>query len=291
MRHLGHPQRGMTMIEAIIVIVITGIIGSVVAMFIRLPVRGYTDAVARAAATDLADSAMRRLARDLRLALPNSIRAPAGAGSKYIEFIETTAGLRYLAEDDMDAALLPGNYLNWNDQSKLRFTVVGGVPTDRHRPVPGHSVVVYNLGPTQEPANAYDCTTRCNLARIASVDATSITLATNPFARQAASGVALTSPGRRFHVVTTPVTYFCDTAKRRLIRYWDYGFKPSQPNPPIIGGKSAILAENVNNCSFRYDNLANQRNGLVGISLELRVRGERDSLLALEHQVHVDNTP
>lgn len=280
-------QRGFTMVEAIVVIVITGILGGVMAVFIRLPVRSYTDSVSRAAATDVADGTMRRLTRDLRLALPNSIRV--GDGGRYIEFLETTAGLRYQAEDDVDPALVAGEHLSWTDPAKVRFGVIGGVPTDRHRPRAGNYVVVYNLGEGQEPANAYNCAAVCNRARIASLDAASITLQNNPFPAQAAL-VALTSPSRRMHVVTGPVTYRCDPATGRIIRYWDYPISAAMQFPPA-GGRSAILADRIDSCAFRYSEQANVRSGLVGMSLVLRVAGETEGTLALEHQVHVDNTP
>ncbi|QYF93318.1 type II secretion system GspH family protein [Massilia sp. PAMC28688] len=289
MKRCAPLQRGFTMVEAIVVLVITGIIGAAIAVFIKVPVQGYTDSVARAAATDVADGALRRLTRDLRLALPNSIRV--GGGGTYIEYLETTAGLRYLAEDDIDPVLMTGNHLSWTDASRLSFTVVGGVPTDRHAPRVGNFVVVYNLGEGQEPGNAYNCSVPCNRARIAAIDtaAGTITLANNPFPAQAAS-VALTSPSRRFHVVTTPVTYRCDAATGALTRYWDYPISQTMQMPPT-GGKSALLATRVKSCAFRYANLASQRSGLVGISLELRVGSETEGVLALEHQVHVDNTP
>ncbi|TAN77825.1 MAG: type II secretion system protein, partial [Gallionella sp.] len=68
----------------VMVIVITGIIGSMVAVFIKAPVQQYFDVARRADMTDTADTALRRITRDLRLALPNSVRvtgAVSGAGS------------------------------------------------------------------------------------------------------------------------------------------------------------------------------------------------------------------
>lgn len=282
-------QRGFTLVEAIAVIVIMAIIGGVISVFIQLPVERYASSVARAEASDLADHAMRRMARDLRLALPNSTRV----SGNYIEFLQTKAGLRYLAEDDINT---PGGtkYLNWNDPAAREFIVVGGLPTGRNAPVVGDSVVVYNLGEFQEPGNAYNCAGACNRAAISAlstVDGT-ITMATNPFAAQddLPGGVALMSPSKRFHVIDTPVTYGCDLATGRLTRYWGYTIQSGQPTPPA-GGSSALLAENVVSCAFKYTNLSSQRSGMVGITLELKVQDGTGGSVLLVHQIHVDNTP
>ena len=298
-------QRGVTMVEMIAVIVITGIIGGAVAVFIRLPVQSYTDSVARAAMTDVADITLRRIARDLRLALPNSVRVTGLAGGPvYLEFLQTTAGLRYLAEEDVVGTSAPGNYLNWNDPAKKSFEVVGGVPSGRHAPVVGNYVVVYNLGPYQEPGNAYDCTVACNRAKIANISTstststatpavttktTLITMESNPFAAQAV-GEKLTSPSKRFYVVTSAVTYRCDRATGKLTRFWNYTIVPEQPMS-FTDGNSALLAENVKECDFKYDNLSHLRSGLVGLSIELGIASQPQASLKLEHQVHVDNTP
>src|SRR5699024_3808677 len=87
-------QRGLTLIEAIIVMVITGIIAAVVAVFIRAPVQGYVDSVQRAELSDVADTALRRMTRDLRRALPNSVRI--STDGQAVEFLLTKSGGRYL---------------------------------------------------------------------------------------------------------------------------------------------------------------------------------------------------
>ena len=282
-------QRGFTIIEAIVVMVIIGLIGSFIAVFVTVPVRSYVNAVARAEASDLADNAMRRLTRELRLALPNSVRV--NAAGTHIEFIETKAGLRYLAEDDLNT---PGGvHLDWNVAAATTFTVVGGIPGGRLAPVAGQDfIVVYNLGDGQEPGNAYDCSANCNRALISSINsaASTITLATNPFAAQTVAGVALMSPGKRFQVVTSAVSYGCDSVTGRLTRYWNYGFPVGQASPPGSGNR-AILADNVSSCTFSYTNMANQRSGLIGVSLTFRVRDEGATPLTLLHQIHVDNSP
>ena len=96
MRTRPIQQSGFTLIEMIVVIVITGIIGGMVAIFIRAPVQGYVHSANRAEMGDIADTALRRLARDIRTAVPNSVRvANCGGTPTCVEFLPTKAGGRY----------------------------------------------------------------------------------------------------------------------------------------------------------------------------------------------------
>src|SRR5205814_7956125 len=68
------PQRGFTLLEAVLVIAMTGIVAAMVAVFIRAPVNAYVDQARRAELSDAADTALRRMAREVQRALPNSVR-------------------------------------------------------------------------------------------------------------------------------------------------------------------------------------------------------------------------
>ncbi|VXB06943.1 prepilin-type N-terminal cleavage/methylation domain-containing protein [Massilia sp. 9I] len=290
--HRLRASRGFTLVEAVIAIVIIGIIAGIVAMFIRAPVLGYTESAERAAASDEADLALRRIARDLRLALPNSVRVlPDGSA---VEFLLTSTGGRYLAVDD-DVPGLPA--LDWDNADNRQFAVIGGTMRAIER---GNYIVVYNLGDGNVPSDAYrfrggaDDT---NIARVEAVDYAQpntplVTLEDNAFARQS---VPMTSPNRRFQVVTTPVTYQCRLladGSLGLVRYWDYPINAAQLAPPQGGPREAVIAARVANCGgiFQYGTAATRRSALVILNLPLRPRGG-NGLVRLVHQVHVDNTP
>ena len=288
-------QRGFTLVEAVMVIVIVGVIGGMVAVFIQAPVQSYADSLERAELTDTADLALRRIARDLRLALPNSIRVtPAGDA---LEMLVTRTGGRYLsAEDSVDVVPV----LDFVDTSNVTLTVVGQMPGPGQLTPGSDYLVVNNLGPDFPPANAYDyASPQRNIAKVVLVDVAHnlIMLADNPFAAQLPPSP---SPSQRFHIVSGPVTYYCgleaDGTTRLLTRQSGYGIKAAQAANPVpagaaAGGTRSLLAGRVRKCEFHYQALDSQRrSGLVILVLELQARNG-SGVVRLVHQVHVDNTP
>jgi MSHA biogenesis protein MshO len=291
-RSIPHAQAGFTLVEAVMVIVITGILAAIVAVFIRAPVDGYFDSVRRAQLTDTADVALRRMTRDVRLALPNSLRVTTTGGVAYIEFIMTSAGGRYRDSSDGSTG---GDFLSFANSADLTFDVHGPMPAV----TAGDFVVVYNLGPGNAPADAYapanasnDCTTPCNRARITGVAGNTITLATNPFGNQAPP---LPSPAGRFQVIpaaTRAVTYSCPTAAAGdLTRFWNYGFNAAQVTPPV-GGSQAPLAAGGVTCNVAYAPNIGGRNGLLEVQLTLTSgAGASAETVTLQQQIRVDNAP
>lgn len=291
-RHsLTQHQAGFTLVEAIIVIVVTGILAAVVAVFIRAPVDGYLDSVRRAELTDTADVALRRITRDVRLALPNSLRVTTVANVSYIEFIMTSAGGRYRDPSDGSTG---GNFLSFSSTGSTTFDVHGPMPAMTGG-ANGDYIVVYNLGPGNAPADAYapaDPCTNCNRARISSFAGNTVTLVSNPYPTQTPP---LPSPGGRFQVVpgtTKAVTYSCPTATAgNLTRNWNYGFNTAQPTS-FASGSQALLAAGGVTCAVAYSPSTGGRNGLLEVRLTLTSgAGANAETVTLQHQIRVDNSP
>lgn len=289
-RRYHHRHAGFTLIEAIMVMVITGIVAGMVAVFIARPVEGYVDAVRRAELTDAADVALRRMTRDIRLALPNSLRirdttteGSCAAGTCYIEFIMTSAGGRYRSDGDGSTG---GNILSFTSAT-ASFDVLGALPVNP--PIaPGDQIVVYNLGPGYAPADAYAGGNRAQVdAAWAGANPVTLTAATQTvFSSQSPP---LPSPSSRFQVVpgtVRAVTYACPMAAGHLIRYWNYGFNATQPTD-LSAGSSAELAGGAS-CTVEYTANATGRNGLLFVQLTLTAGGESVTLF---QQIHVDNAP
>ncbi len=263
---MSRYQSGFTLVEAVIVIVITGIVAGMVATFIKVPVDAYFDLQRRAELTDVADTTLRRMARDIHGALPNSVRI----NGNYLEFIPIKGAGRYRAEAGTAAGDDPLDFSLAADA----FDVLGPAVTVA---AAGDSVVIYNLGVSG--SDAYEGTSR----RAVAPSGAKISFSGGQF--------PFASPGNRFQVVSTAVTYECapnavTPANGFLRRYSGYAIQAAQPAPP--GGGSAILAANVSACTLTYTPGMLQRQGLVSIRLTISRDGET---VTLQHQVNVDNTP
>jgi MSHA biogenesis protein MshO len=259
--------RGVTLIEMIVVMAITGIVAAAVATFIRTPVQSYIDAAHRAELTDIADTALRRITRDLRMALPNSVRVDGT--QRFIEYLQTSGGGRYRAEQT--GGVPTGDILDFTAPDD-RFDVIGPMPAFAG----GESIVIYNLSSVGGTANAYIGDNR-EAVDVPASGAMVVLLAARQF--------PFASPGKRFQVVQHAVTYGCNLATGELRRYWNYGIGNPQPTPPVTPN-NALLATNVTDCSFTYTEVT-QRDGLVALFLQVGT-GET---VRLFQQAHINNVP
>lgn len=278
-RQLPHSRRGFTLVEAVMVMTITGILAAMAAVFILKPVQGYLDTAQRAELADEADTALRRIGRDLRLALPNSVRVTTVGANSYLEFLLTGGGGRYRSDLDSGGG---GNILDFT-QPDSSFDVIGAMPPLSA----GNSIVVFNLGAGFTGADAYAAANN-NRGAFSSAAGNTITLSP-------AKQYPLPSPGKRFQVVADVVTYECvpnasTPASGVVRRYWGYPINPTQQTPPpAVSPSPALLAINVKACSFSYDpSVILQQTGLVSLALTLSKNSEDVSLF---QQAHVSNFP
>ena len=280
-----HRSAGFTLIEIVMVIVIIGIISGMVAVFVVKPVQGYIDAVQRAELTDSADVALRRLTRDVRLALPNSLRTTTGG----FEFIITKAGGRY--RDDADGSNCAiSNCLSFTNSTTTTFDILGTSPSNPPLINPGDSIVIYNLG-QDTPADAYASGSQTNRTTVTVTSGTPFvaTMATNVFAAQT---TPLPSPNSRFQVVDQNdrvVRYICN-GDGTLTRYSGCSFTitTEECSSSVLAGSAT--AEPKATCTIDYTSAATGRNGLLYIELKLTDTPSGESV-TLFQQIHVDNAP
>ncbi|MBW8056319.1 MAG: type II secretion system protein, partial [Nitrospira sp.] len=88
---------GFTLIELIVTMTIMVIIVSFGAFMISGPVSGFNDQARRAELVDSAESSLRRIGRDVRRALPNSVRITTNGSITALELLNVVEGVRYRA--------------------------------------------------------------------------------------------------------------------------------------------------------------------------------------------------
>lgn len=294
MRRNTTSDRGFTLVEMIVVIVITGIIGGIVAMFIRAPVQSYVDSARRAEMSDVADTALRRIARDLHTAVPNSLRMTADP--TYVEFLPTRDGGRYRVTDvGAGACGVSGNELSF-DVADTCFEIIGSAMNFNA----GDAVVI---GSTQSDGSLpYKSAAGGGVMRMIANPAGVGTglhavkiLSTVPFPKTSELD------GHRFEIVPADqqaVTYACVNMQNgaldangdgqgSLTRYWAYGVIDPQKPPAALGVTGSALANNVSACNFVYTTTS-QRDSLLAVTLTITRSNES---VTLYHEIHMNNIP
>lgn len=285
---MKRPQHGFTLVEAIVAMVVMGIAAALVGMFIRFPIESYFDTERRGRLTDRADTALRRMARDLRLALPNSVRVMTSGGAHYIEFMQTRTGGRYRVDPASSGSGAVKNELDFTSKDKS-FQVIGTPPVY----VAGDHLVIANLGEN----SGSDVYMGQNISPISAIS-TAAAGGEVTFGGATGFRFPIASPGYRFFIVDARVTYRCDPVTRELRRYWGYGMPPPVSATPVAQAIppntaiSALLADGVAACTITYDsNVANTRSGVISISLTLADPQAPAEAVTLFQQVHVSNIP
>jgi MSHA biogenesis protein MshO len=279
-------QRGFTLVELIMVIVIMGVIGGMVSVFMKSPIDAYIDSGRRAALTDVADTVVRRMARDIQKSLPNSIRTSTSATStNCLQFIPTKTGGRYRATGigalDFTAGSASFNMLGQNSTPPI--------PADQLI-AKDDVIVVYNLG--FAPADVY---TGTNWETVSAAPVESGTPPETTITLSSTKVFPLESGSMRFHVVPGAermVSYECiGTSLRRTT---SNAFAATASCPLTGTVTTNIIANNVNCAAtstwFNYTGSDLQRNALVSMGLTLRDASLTESI-TLQHEVHVSNTP
>ena len=276
MTSLTRKFRGFTLIELVVVILVVGILSLVVAKALRDPVLAYIGVEKRTRLVDIAQTALQRMTREVRLALPNSIRI---SGST-LEFLRTIDGGRYRDQG--------ANRLKFNKQSdtfeflgplnQCGSIVTGGASQSACLTAPrsAYCMVVYNTGQSGADAYAGD-----NIAAITGIDCGASTM---DFNLSPVANFPNKSPHQRFFVVDTPVSFICNTVTGEIRRYDGYTIGGA------VSGTGNLLVDQVTACSFAYDPGNDTRSGMVTISITITDTSLGQSVTLLQ-QAHVDNQP
>ncbi|MCP4597307.1 type II secretion system protein [Neptuniibacter sp.] len=296
-------QRGFTIVELIVVITLLSIISLVTVGFITSTMQGYADLKRRDQLSSAARVAVERMAREVRNALPNSIRVPADGSC--LEFIPAIAASRYVSVPisatstgfpSVPFAVAP-------DQGRI---AVYPIDTNRADEVsPGGD----DIGRSATINPIYD------LDSWSIISPAIISAPNDLVAASGAVNVVLSSshrfptdsPSQRYFIVDEPVS-FC-VVGTDLYRFQGeggaYTYATTQPTGAALDSaldepEQALLASDIESPSgsqsFRYSEASLQRNGIVLFDLlvEDQVLTSADPTqenIRVQFEVQVRNVP
>ncbi|PCI59587.1 MAG: prepilin-type cleavage/methylation domain-containing protein [Gammaproteobacteria bacterium] len=283
LRQTNNKQQGFTLVELVIVIVLLGIMAVGITGFITLSTQTYINVADRDELISSARFAVERLNREIRNAVPNSVRVKqtvfAGFNIQCIEFVPTVASTTYI-----DIPVSP-------EIATDILTVIPFIGSDGNNyQCTGNcldAVVVYPLNSGDLFNNQFD-----GVGKVFGLKTVTVSSAIEwALTLDRSLGVIFddNSPTQRLFIIRAPVSY-C-VASNSLLRYDNYGYSPTQLVPPIAPAK--LMAEDIvnmdlNESAFSMLNATLQRNALVDIKLHFSRNNEN---IIFDNQIHISNIP
>jgi MSHA biogenesis protein MshO len=311
MTSLGPPglARGVSLIEMVIAFAILAIIGSTIGGVIYQAARSYDAQKRRAALVDAADGALRRMSRDIRLALPNSLRVTdSGTGASFaLELIPTADGGRYCVTGVADCDT-PAEVLDFTAADTI-FEILGCFRNAAFVAAATAGTTAYRLVINNSGSEVY---TASGSPAVITPTGTSLTLSVSPPTGACGSSnrrhqVTIGGTGHQFsssssrHRVfvvesaAAPVSYLCDASAGTLRRYAGYTFQAAQPTThaalSALTTNIGLVAENLSECRLKTDASQVQQEGLATLALSVSSgEGDRRETVRLVQQVQLDNS-
>lgn len=278
---------GFTLVELIVVMVVSSILAVGTTMFIMQAVRGYVDVAGR---DDLATSgriSIERMTREIRDALPNSVRISNRTTDKCLEFIPIANAGLYASEVINQNATDTGNMLPTNSTftGNFSFHAYGNALSDANAAYvavyPVTSGGCYNATDGDPQSGHLRMVNDANATHVAFESINGRSFPESDYGNP---------PQPRFFLVDDPII-FCIENSGKINRYGDYKLDHSTPAP---GDTPRLLAKNVvfNDSSFEYTtDPALTRNGMVRINLALQRPDDSGEVIRFSHEVQIRNAP
>jgi MSHA biogenesis protein MshO len=292
--------RGATLVELVITIVLLGIVSVTIGAFLVPTFTANRAMERRAGLVDAAESSLRRMARDIRIALPNSVRISSTASTFAVEMIPTADGGKYCTAGLANCNTVGANAILTIGAVDATFEIlgcfrnpafIGATGTPQYRLVIGDldgsayagSAVISpagrNIGISVQPAGTCGSLTSRHRVTISG----------------GGHNFPNSSVEERLYAVQVaalPVSYVCDSAAGTLRRFSGYGLQavqPTNPNAAPLNAATSIsqITGNVSRCGVLGDTNSVRTTGIVALQLGVAADNEAIELL---HQVQLDNS-
>ena len=285
MKPFSH-YRGFTLIELIAVIIILGVVGTAVISFIGFSAQLFVDVNGRDKV--LADSrfVLERLNRELRDAVPNSMRVGGNSTIHCLEFMPVNWSTFYL---DVPVAPEPAS-----SQIQVIELQTG---IDDYVSNPADFVIVFPIS----PADVYgDNGRRFGLSNLPQVNGSSV----NTISLDNNAVFTADSPSSRLYVAGEPVSY-CVSNTGNITRHTGYAISATQSVNVNVIGSGVLMGSNIVNSlsnnpqllsantddPFRVFESSLRRNAFVHIVLRFARQDQPNEVIVFNNEVHIANVP
>lgn len=250
--------KGFTLVELIMVILILAIVSIGTTSFLQFGITIYQDNVNRDRQVGDSRFLIERLTRELREAMPNSVRV----SNSCIEFVPIVASSSYISlpvfPDKLDNALLV-----------------------TPQQTGGNKLIIYPLSPQEVYAD--NLLSQGKVFPITQFN----DLGNNQLEVSFANDKSFSqhSPNSRYFIVDDAVSYCVDgTTIKRYSGYWPTA---TQQSPPAVNGV-LMAKQQTNPAPFQYHQDSLLRHAVIQLNLSF---GYEDEVLNLYHEVHIVNVP
>ncbi len=274
-------QQGFTLVELIMVIVLLGVMAVGISGFIGLSTQTYINVAQRDELVASARFAIERLNREVRNAVPNSVRINSNSSTQCLEFLPIVASTDYV-----DIAVAP-------EPASDTLTVIPFVNHNNNAYIlnSGDIAIVYPLYSSEIYG---DLTNHIGkVFGISSINTTAVPWIIT-LDHVVVGGVgnlfAQDSPNKRLYIANTPVSYCVNNGK--LIRYDNYNIvansyvEPSNASPALMAENLAAVSSSAPIFTIQPATL--KRNAQVQIKLGFT---QNDEHVIFANDIHLVNVP
>ena len=260
------------------VMVVISILATGSVKFISQSAQGLVDSAERQSLASTASIAIEKVLRQVRGALPNSVRAFDDDGNSCIEFVPILRSSEYLSVPIAIAG---------TDFEAIAFVNADGTESGFVAVYPISENAIYGTSP--ETVRSVST----NTASASVVGTPSANLQTITFSASSSYRFPTDSPEKRFFLISQPIS-FCEDSIGRLWRYQNYGFHPdSRSSIPTSGANRVLIADSleVNSLSFNISPPQLQRNAVVRMSLVIVRPSSNIESIEISQEVQLRNVP
>jgi len=278
MKKQRNPSKGFTLLELVIVMVLLGVMAVGITSFVSLTTQTYVNVTARDEIIASARFAIERLNREIRNAVPNSIRVANVGPIQCIEFVPIVASTVYTdipVSPETAASSIAVIPFENDDGSNYQCSGCDD------------KVIVYPL----TNAEVYDTNTDATGKVFSLGNFTPPGVPTTPWTLPIANGNVLfdaDSPTNRLYIANEQISY-CVLASN-LIRY-NNSIGGNQPLPP--SSAPYLMAQylapiDAADLPFTFSPATLRRNASVKVKLHFINNGED---YVFDNEIHINNVP